>query len=230
MATKFFNTLGTATTLVGIIATAGVANAASLTQTANTNFASTNIINAPLSIQQFNSSLGTLTSVQITFTGDIAGDAAFENRSANPDTITVNLGSQLGLKLNNQSLFTLNPTNSYSYQVASYDGTRDFGGSSGKTLTGLTATQSNTQTFTNSQFLQSFIGTSNLSFLFSALANSVVTGSGNISSEVDTFARANLQVTYNYNEPQSVVEPSAVIGLGLFAGITVLSQRKKKLA
>ncbi|MEH1932870.1 MAG: PEP-CTERM sorting domain-containing protein [Nostoc sp.] len=227
MTTKLFNTLAAATTLAGIVATSGAANAASLSYTSSSNYDLTDIIDAPLSVQQFNSSLGTLQGVTIEFTGDILGNAGFENRSQTPGQVTLNLTSDFSLQLNNQSLLEFNPQYTYSYQVAKYDGNLDYGGTSGKTVSNLTATQSATQSFTNPQFLQSFIGNSNIDFLFSALANSVVTGSGNIRSYVDTYAKANIKVTYDYDDVKSVPEPSATLGVGLIAGLCLLSQRKK---
>ncbi len=227
MTTKLFNTLAAATTLAGIVATSGAANAASLSYNSSTNYDFTNIIDAPLSVQKFNSSLGTLKGVTISFTGDILGNAGFENRSPTPTQVTVNLASQLSLKLNNQSLFALNPQDISSYQAAKYDGTTDYSGTSGKTISNLTATQSATQSFTNTQFLQSFTGNGDIDFLFSALANSVVTGSGNMRSYIDTYAKAGIKVTYDYDEVKSVPESSATLGIGLIAGLCLLSQRKK---
>ncbi|MDZ8084469.1 MAG: choice-of-anchor E domain-containing protein [Nostoc sp. DedQUE12b] len=227
MTTKLFNTLAAATTLAGIVATSGAANAASLSYTSSTNYDFTNIIDAPLSVQKFDSSLGTLKGVTVSFTGDILGNAGFENRSPTATQVTVNLSSQLSLKLNNQSLFALNPQDISSYQAAKYDGITDYSGTSGKTISNLTATQSATQSFTNTQFLQSFIGNGNIDFLFSALANSVVTGSGNMRSYIDTYAKAGIKVTYDYDEVKSVPESSATLGIGLIAGLCLLSQRKK---
>ncbi|MEH1778927.1 PEP-CTERM sorting domain-containing protein [Nostoc sp.] len=229
MTTKLFNinTLAAATTLAGIIATSGTANAASLSYTSSIDYDLTDITDAPLSVQQFDSSLGTLKGVTIGFTGDILGNAGFENTGKSSTNITVNLASELSLELNNQSLFTLNPQNSFSYKVGQFDNSIDFGGTSGKTVSGLTATQSGTQSFTNTQFLQSFIGNSNIDFLFSATANSVVSGSGNIASYVQTLAKANIKVTYDYDDVKSIPEPSTTLGVGLIAGLCLLSQRKK---
>jgi hypothetical protein len=196
MTTKLFNTLAAATTLAGIVATSGAANAASLSYTNSSNYDFTNIIDAPLSIQQFESSLGTLKGVTIGFTGDILANAGFENyRSPTPTLVTLDITSQVSLKLNNQSLFALNPQYTSSYQVAKYDGNLDYGGTSGKTVSNLAATQFGTQSFTNTQFLQSFIGNGNIDFLLSATANSVVTGSGNIRSYIDTLAKGSIKVT-----------------------------------
>ncbi|WP_041565754.1 choice-of-anchor E domain-containing protein [Nostoc punctiforme] len=226
MTTKLLNTLAAATTLAGIVVTSGAANAASLSYSTSTNYEFTDIIDSPLSVQKFNSSLGTLQGITIEFTGDILGNAGFENRSPNARQATVNLGSQLSLKLNNQSLLELNPQYTSSYQVAKYDGISDYGGTSGKTLSNLTATQSGIQSFTDTQLLQSFIGNGNVDFLFSAIADSEVKGSGNISSYIDTYAKAGIKLTYNY-DIKSVPEPSATLGIGLIAGLCLLSQRKK---
>jgi hypothetical protein len=227
MTTKLLNTLAAATTLAGIVATSGAANAASLSYTSSSNYDLTDIINSPLSIQKFNSSLGTLQGVTIEFTGDILGNAGFENRSKSPTSTTVTLGSELSLKLNNQSLLALNPEYISNYQVAKYDDITDYSGTSGKTISNLTATQSGTQSFTNTQFLQSFIGNDNIDFLFSASATSAVTGSGNMNSYIDTYAKAGIKITYNYNDVKSVPEPSATLGVALIAGLCLLSQRKK---
>ncbi|MEH2108018.1 PEP-CTERM sorting domain-containing protein [Nostoc sp.] len=227
MTTKLFNTLAAATTLVGIIATSGAANAASLSYTSSLDYDFTNIIDAPLSIQQFDSSLGTLKGVTIGFTGGLLANVELENyRNKTKTPVTVDITSQLSLKLNNQSLFALNPQYTFSDELAKYDGTLDYGGASGKTLSNLTATQSGTQSSTNTQFLQSFVGNGNIDFLFSALANSKVTGSGNIRANIDTLAKAGIKVTYDY-DAKPVPEPSTTLGVGLIAGLCLLSQRKK---
>ncbi|MFN6563363.1 MAG: choice-of-anchor E domain-containing protein [Nostoc sp. ChiSLP01] len=229
MKIKLLNTLGAATTLAGIVATSGIANAGSLSYTSSTNYDFTDIIDAPLSVQKFDSSLGTLQGVTIEFTGDILGNAGFENRSPNASQATVTLGSKLSLELNNQSLLALNPQYSSSYQVGKYDGVTDYSGTSGKTISNLTATQSSIQSFTNATFLQSFIGNGNVDFLFTAIADSLVSGSGNIRSYIDTYAKAGIKVTYNYEETKSVPEASTTLGIGLVAGLCLLSQRKKIL-
>lgn len=220
-------TLGSAITLAGIMFTAGSANAASLTQTVGTIFDFTDF-EQTVGIQKFNSSLGTLTGVTIDFLGELRGNAGFENTSSRPATVLLTLGADLNLSLNNQTLVALNPQSSSSYTVARYDGIRDFSGASGRTVAGLTALEFDTYTSTDNQFLQSFIGSGNLDFLFSAVALSNVRGSGNIVSFVNTEARTNIQVTYNYDPvPATVPEASAAWGVGLIAALGLLSHNKK---
>jgi PEP-CTERM motif len=231
MNSKFFSTLAAATTLAGIVATAGTANAASLTYTTSSGDFEYTDVEKTLSIQKFDSALGILKSVQLNFTGDISGNAGFENRSSNASTVTVNLGALIDLTkegLNLSPPFPVTPSNTYSYNVARYDNVTDFAGASGRTIDNLTASEYISKVFTDNSSLDIFTGVGNLDFLFTAIAKSTVTGSGNISSYVETLAKANLSVTYNYDTPPTTVpEPSTLLGFGLVAGFGMLSQRKK---
>ena len=236
MNTKIFNSLAAATTLAGVIATAGTASAASLTQT-TTFTASTGTgdfqitdFDENLSIKKFSPSLGKLQKVTVDFLGEIQGDGKFENRSSRPATVNVILGGSLSLdqaQLTPRPLLELTPKTVKTYTVARFDGKTDYAGASGRTFTGLSASGSGSTTFTDLASLKVFTGTGNLDFLFSALAESEVRGSGNISSEINTLARGSVTVTYEYKK--TVPEPSVVIGMGIFAGLGMLSNRKKQL-
>ncbi|MBD2486239.1 choice-of-anchor E domain-containing protein [Aulosira sp. FACHB-615] len=240
MTTKLFQTLAAATTLAGIVATAGAANAASLSYTTQYQYKPTDgtpvsadgfyvtDIEDIISVNKFDSKLGTLKSVTIDFIGDLKGDARFENRSSRAATVLVNLAGELSLELPaGVERLNLTPTQSYAYQVARYDGRTDFSGASGRTVNGLSATLAKTLTVNaGDEFFQYFLGKGTADFTFKAFANSNVTGSGNFDSQINTYAAANLAVTYDY-DPKAVPEPSAAIGLGLVAGIGLMSQRRK---
>jgi hypothetical protein len=240
MRTKFLSILTTASAMTGIAVTTGVAEAATITYTTAFNapadatvpyagFGYTDIVNAPLSIQKFDSSLGTLDRVTIDFIGDLKGDAGFENTSPVPSTITVGLAGELKLQLpEGTSVAEFSPQQSYSYDVTGYDGNRDFAGTSGKTVEGLTASQSETTTYTDSNLLESFTGDGDLDLLFSATAKSTVSGSGNITSYVTTYAKSSVNVTYEYKERKKVPEPSAMVGLGLVAGFVWLQKKRQE--
>ncbi|MBD2386810.1 choice-of-anchor E domain-containing protein [Cylindrospermum sp. FACHB-282] len=227
MNTKLFNGLVAATTLAGVVATAGSASAASLSYTTSTPTQKTNVINQALSIQQFDSSLGTLESVVLDFSGDLAGNAKFESMDALPATINVTWGGILSIVNSNLNLAGLSPiyiTQNMSYDVSADDETLDFGGTSGKTINNLTASSSQTKTFNSASDLGIFTGLGNVNFLYSAQAVSSFTGTGNITSVATTLANAKLKVTYNY---KSVPEPSALFGIGLIAGFGLWSKNKK---
>jgi len=245
--------LTAATALTGIFATSGIANADTLAQiqsavyqpTGNElnvppplnsqGFGRTAIANSPLTIQQFNSNLGTLTAITIGFSGDMAGDGRFESTDSGASTVTAQFLGNLNLKLpDNTSLFNLNPSsNVLSFNVSAFDGSIDFGGTSGATFQGLTAAASGQNTYTNSNFLQQFIGSGALNFLFSATGQSVFTGPSNLFAGINTYAKANITVTYTYEVPDQpetqVPEPAVTVGLGLVAGLGLLSQKKKTL-
>lgn len=240
MTTKVFNALAAATTLAGIVATAGAANAATLTQSVDytpsdpdtgisaDGYYSTDI-NDIISVKQFDPKLGTLNSVKIDFTSSLEGDAGFENRSSSAATAIVKLAGVLKLQLpKNVDLFELDPSQSSSYSLAKYDKKTDYAGASGKTVSGLTASLSDTKTFTNNSFLQYFLGKGTTNFNFLATATSTVTGSGNFASYIDTYAKAGITVTYDYTA-KAVPEPSALLGIGVMAGFGIISKKKKWL-
>jgi hypothetical protein len=247
MKAQLLTGLTVAAAVAGGIATAEIANANTLTRRTvyqqtqfdlnnvptnylDQGYGRTDILNSIMSIEQFSPSQGTLRSVKINFSGDITVDGGLENRDARSQTVTANLLGELELKLpNGTSLFDLNPTNSRTFEnVSRYDGRQDFAGNSGRTFEGLTASGFGERTFTDSSFLQQFMGNSVMNFMFSATATSSFTGSGNLSTYVDTFARSALMVTYEYEElPRKIPEPATTLGLGLVAGLGLLSQKKK---
>lgn len=237
MTSKLFTTLAAATTLAGIVTTAGAANAASLTQTVNYTpsdpdtevldggYVRTNIKDI-ISVNKFDSTLGKLKSVKIDFTSSLNGDAGFENTGNSQTDMIVNLGGVLKLQLpTGIDRFVLSPQQSYTYTLPKFDKTLNFSGASGKTVDGLTASLSDTQTFTGNNFLEYFLGTGKVNFDFIATATSSVTSSGNFASYINTFAKAGVTVTYDY-DPKAVPEPSAVLGIGL-AGVGIFLQTKK---
>ncbi|MFM2063444.1 MAG: hypothetical protein RLZZ507_3114 [Cyanobacteriota bacterium] len=227
MNSKIFKNLAAVSTIAGILTAAGTANAASLSYTASSgDFAFTDF-NETLSLQQFDSSLGTLNSVTLDIVGYINGNAGFESLDASSSLITANIGATLNLTQGGTTLFSLNPSNSQSYSATAFDGTIDFAGTSGARLDNIIDEEVATRTLTSN--LQAFIGSGNIDFLLSAIAQSRVTGSGNIISQIGTLAKGQLTVTYNYDTPNSakVPEPSTLLGFGLVAGFGLLSQRKK---
>ena len=235
----FVSAIATMTALLGIVATSRVAKADDFacftvdgvgneaTRTCSTNLAPdlTDIFDAPLFLPQFNSSFGILNSATLEFTGLIQGDAGFESRNATPSTITVDLSGLLTLKdASGTSLLELNPQQFYNYNVSKYDNILDYAGTSGKTLEGLTVEDSGNKTFSGAE-LTSFIGNSTLNYFFSGEATSTIRGSGNIRSYVDTYAGAGIKISYNYTK--RVPEPTPIVGLGVVAGLALLTKKNK---
>ncbi|WP_413173650.1 choice-of-anchor E domain-containing protein [Anabaena azotica] len=180
-----------------ILASVSPTKALGLTYTNSTSFQSLDFADTPLDIQQFDNSLGTLNSVDLIFTANMISDVSLENLSFQATTVIVDLYIQTELKLDNQILVSSGLGQIYTYQVASYDGLIDFAGASGRSMTGLTATLSNTQTLNNN--LQAFIGSGNVSFLVSSIGISSMRARGNVIGMISPSTQGIVQVTYNYD-------------------------------
>ena len=224
MNSQFFHALATATTFAGIIVTSGVANSDSLSYSASMDFDRTDF-EKNLSVKQFNSSVGELQSVTIKYQADLKANGSFTNIGPTSSKATVILGGEtfgtnLGLELKDQFQLNLSPTNTSNFTVA---------GASTIAIPDLFATGSETKTLTKGlDNLNAFIGDSNLDFLFTAVARSVVIGPGNVSSQINTYAKGALEITYEYNPTsKKVPESSALLSLGLIAGLGILSKAKK---
>ncbi|GET44141.1 choice-of-anchor E domain-containing protein [Microseira wollei] len=243
MKAPFLTGLTTATALTVILATSGIANAGTLIRTASyiptgdetdvppsyaiNNYGRTAITDSPLSIEKFNPILGILKSVKIGFTGQIAGDGQLINRDAGaPKTITGAFSGNVTLKLPDSTpLFDKNPGQALIFPNVPRNQPVIF--------EGLTAGDSGENTYTDSAFLAQFIGVGNLNFLFSAQGTSQFTGPSNLTTIIDTYAKSSVTVTYEYDTPDQpptkVPEPAVTLGLGLVAGLGLLSQKKKIL-
>ncbi len=228
---KFFAGLTATVAFTGVIANASVANALIKTQTFTDTFelAPTDITDAVLSLEKFDGSLGTLKNVTISFDGQIVGDAEVESRDAQAQTLTFNLGgllTLLGDPILQNPLFEEQVGASDSFEATAFDGSIDFAGTSGQSFDGLIANVAGERSYIEQDVLDFFTGAGDAEFLFSANTNSNVTGAANIVSSISTQAGASILVKYEYEEPERVPEPSAILALGLFAGAGILSKKK----
>ncbi|MEB3278595.1 MAG: PEP-CTERM sorting domain-containing protein [Lyngbya sp.] len=228
---KLIAGLTTVSTLTGLMATAGVANAAMMTKTYSDSFglATTDIKDALLSVEKFDSSLGILKSVKVTFDGQIVGNAKVENLDAKDQTLTFDLSGNLQLMGPEVlgTLFDEKANKADSLDATAFDSVIDFGGTSGGSFTGLTALASGEKTYTDQSILSAFMGNGNIDFLFSAFTESTVKGAANIASIINTQGGAMVSVVYEYEKAQEIPEPSVMLGLGLVASAGWLSRQKK---
>ena len=182
-----------------------------------------------LTVPKYNSPHAVLTSVAITFHGNVAGTIKYENKGATPDTITGHLQAVENLyDINNVLLITVTPEDTRSDTLPAYDGVTDFGGASGRTYTGVSDTASGGWSSSTALYLAMFTGAGNLSLPTFALASSYAEGGGNLSSRFITDAGAWMSVEYTYDvipEPGTI----ALVSLGL-AGIGVWRRRRGKRA
>lgn len=162
--------------------------------TTATNFQLTQVLN------QFDPSLGTLESIEITHSGSITSEIKVENFSGSqePD-IAGTVSGELTLTAPGVSN-KLNPT-AYagSFHADQYDGVTDFTGTSGTSFGEQTADDSDTITLTGAD-LAAYIGTGQVSITESAVATSNATGGGNLDAQIRSKGASTVTVVYHYRE------------------------------
>jgi hypothetical protein len=185
-----------------------------------------------ISIPQFNSSLGTLTSITFQLTGTSQGDVKFENKDwDNPATVSTSISSTVTLQRpDNSSLVIIVPTGATGADsLTAFDGTLDYLGSSGKTYTGVSGSSDNgTGLFdtTAADFIL-FTGPGNIVLPITAVGGRSVSGiPSNWAIFANQQASAGATITYDY-VPEGVPEPNLMLlsGSGLLA-LGLLGRRR----
>lgn len=179
-----------------------------------------------LSIGKFDSSLGDLTSIKFLLTGNVAGIGKGESLDAGASNVTLSLASTLTLKRpDGSTVVVANPLFSTSYAFSSFDGTIDFGGTSGASTGTVFSSASNSFTSTSiSDFaLFSALGGGNIVLDLGAVGTSGATGAGNLITQFNTSAGADVTVIYEYTAVTAVPEPETygmvLLGLGLVGSL-----------
>lgn len=166
-----------------------------------------------------------LTGISFELEGEVSGDAKFESLDGAPATVTMNL--QATVTLTDPSLNVLAvaiPVANTVDNVTAFDGTIDFGGTSGKSYLGLFASDSDTG---SSVDYPTFTGPGNILLPISGAGNSNGSGAGNLVLQFATSAAASASVTYTY---QPVPEPAGFVILGMallgLIGARVVGKRR----
>lgn len=214
-----------------LLCAAGFTSAATIELSSNVALQTTNF-NTSLSFAKFDTEGGTkvLNSVTFSIDGTILGSARVESEDAQSAILTTTLSAKLTLSdaLANTLVVTI-PSITNVFNASAWDNSTDFGGTSGITYLGLTASQSESETYTDAMTLAMFTGMGNAMFTFDAAATSSATGAGNIISSFSTTAGGLVKVIYNYTDvPVTVSSPShvALLGLGLLAFAGLRNVRK----
>ncbi|MBP8267518.1 MAG: PEP-CTERM sorting domain-containing protein [Zoogloea sp.] len=209
---------------LALIAAAGGANAAVVSFSDSFGLATTDWSHN-LSLQQFDATLGTLNSVTFNFGGQVSSIFRVESLDAAPATVNANASGNLifGGPISQ----TLNISGSTSQAVTAFDGAIDFGGTSGAIIGPVVGTDSDSLSLISG--LAAFIGSGTYDINVAAHGASSASGAGNLISQINTEAMANITVTYDYTArpPVTVPEPTsmALVGLGAL-GLAAIRRRK----
>lgn len=178
----------------------------------------------------FDVGLGTLTSVEYTFKNTISGTVRGENTSNKAQTVNLSSGAMLTLNIASLSPISVASVYSTTANLTAYDGTRDYGGTSGVTTPfGNQVVTTSSGLLTSSAALAAVTGGS-----VNASVSGVFLGqgSGNVSFRGNSIVNTEVTVTYNYT-PAPVPEPETyamlLAGLGL-VGAVVAKRKAKKAA
>ncbi|WP_346288399.1 PEP-CTERM sorting domain-containing protein [Zoogloea sp.] len=216
---------------LALAVTAGAAQADVITQNDSYGYNTTNWTHTLGTLNQFDSLLGTLNFITVTLYGAINQNLSAENTGATSDNLTPVAGGTIRFRQGGSTVLAqvLPTTTGTAFAATAYDGTSDFGGTSGINFGVLSANDSTTVTLSGAA-LTAFIGTGTLSgFDVRAIGNGAINSdNGNLDSSISTEALARLTLTYDYTPTTNKVpEPAsmALVGLGMM-GMMALRRRR----
>lgn len=153
-----------------------------------------------LNVTRFDPGLGTLTGIKFYLRGNVLGDVKFENLDAAPATVRTFLQAQVTLSRPDFSpLVVTIPVADNNDYVTSFDGVNDFGGTSGRSYLGLTASAADSVLSPPPPSdLALFTGLVPIALPISARGTSIASGAGNLRASFRTMVAADVIVTYFY--------------------------------
>ena len=170
--------------------------------------------------------LGTLQSIELTLYGHVAGSMGYENQSQSEDPVDqISVGMNATMYLyrpgdsfpgNPPIVVTIPTITEIAYNVPQYDGTPDYGGTSGHTYSGIDVTKSEYNTLTGASDITLFSGLGTIDLPVDAQGTSFGSGGSNVIRFWNEDAGAWGKVTYTW-EGEDIPEPATMtlFGLGL---------------
>lgn len=173
--------------------------------------------NNMIEIPRFDPALGDLLAVNWVLTGYVEGNASFESLDAAPAVVTMNLQATITLFApDNSPLDVVIPVVQTMDNVSEFDGTIDFGGTSGRSYLGVNDSEQVVNSSSDPGVLALFTGLGNVSLPVSAAGTSSATGAGNLVTIFQTAASAHIEICYKYVPEPSTLALLAVGGLAFF--------------
>ena len=187
-------------TAVVCLALVPAAYAETITHNVNLPLATTNW-NTTVTIPKFDQGPNCiLDSVGFCLYGHVEGLAKFESLDGAPATVTMNLQATITLQRpDNSVLATVIPLAQTVDNVAAFDGTIDFLGTSGKTYAALSGDKSETAVTTAPADLALFSGPGTITLPAAAAGTSNGSGAGNLVLQWNTSASVGASIVYCYH-------------------------------
>lgn len=156
-----------------------------------------------LAFPKFDPSLGTLTGIHFHLQGGVEGQVEFENMDSQPATVRTFLQAEITLYRPDRSIIILTiPVHDTIDNVTAFDGVLDFGGTSGRSYLGLTASDSSSADSPPPESdIALFTGPGTIALPIHAVGTSFASGAGNLIAQFSTSASALVGVTYIYEPP-----------------------------
>lgn len=183
-------------------------------------------------LAQFDPSLGTLNKIEFTLEGDVTGSASVESLDNADSSIHADLSATITLSNSIDpmaliELVVVIPAVNATFDATSFDGTIDFGGSSGTTFNTLMGEADETEILTDAADFVPYVGLGTFAISIEALGSSSATGSGNLITQFSTLAAAKAKVVYHYTPDGQIPVPGALVLMGTALAGFGASRRKR---
>ena len=172
-------------------------------------------------VPQFDPAQGSLHEIGFGLTGTLTGTIGVESLEPLPGAVSAGISSTISLFApgGNGPVLSVTPGISVGASLPGFDGKIDFAGASGRTFSGLSATQSAQTTYTAGMpGLQiptaPFIGAGTVALPVTASASASLAGPLNLAARTQAAAGADVSVQYN----AAASQPAATSGGGGFTG------------
>lgn len=176
----------------------------------------------PVVFNLFDNTTGSvLESVVVELFARSSGSIQVENRSTTrASSVTAVLSTIITLQLpDGTTTLTATPSTTRTDSLSTFDGNLDYDGTSGVEFVNLATNDYESLIISSPSLLTLFTGIGQSQFLFEAIATSTVNGGGNLATLIDTFASADVRITYYY------VPVSQSLGLLLLGVCFMLARR-----
>lgn len=182
--------------------------------------------NQRVTIPKFDAALGDLTGIQFTLSAHATGSAAAESLDGSPSTVTMQFQTTLTLtRPDNSVIVVAVPLANFMDALTTFDGTVDFGGTSGVSHPNLSASDAQTVNSNTLADLALFTGPANnpgrITLPVSAAGTSTASGAGNLITQFTSFAECTVTVCYSFSPNSSPVFTSTDCGTTMMASVGV---------